>query len=73
MNKIRGNKVKAEENILKQMSDKRKSIENRRLYTAQNKMEFTGKRKTILNFKVKDGQCNRCNIWKQGVISCVGP
>lgn len=33
--KMKGNKVKAEENILKWMIDKRKSIENRRPFTTQ--------------------------------------
>lgn len=33
--KMKGNKVKAEENILKWMIDKRKSIENRRPCTTQ--------------------------------------
>lgn len=34
---MKGNKVKAKKNILKWMIDKRKSIGNRRLYTAQSK------------------------------------
>lgn len=35
--KMKGNKVKAEESILKWMIDKRKSIENRRPCTIQTK------------------------------------
>lgn len=35
--KMKANKVKAEEEILKWMIDKRKSIENRGLYTVQSK------------------------------------
>lgn len=53
--KMKGNKVLAEENILKSMIDKRKPIENRRPYTTQSKNGIHLKRKKTLNVKIKDG------------------
>lgn len=54
------------------MINKRKSIGNIRLSTTQSKNGIHLKRKETLNVKIKDGQCNRCSLWKRGDLRLDG-
>lgn len=63
--KMKGNKVNAEEGILKEMINKRKSIENRRLYTTQSKNGIHLKRKK------KNPKCQN-KIWPNATGAAFG-
>ena len=71
--KMKGNKVNAEEGILKEMINKRKSIENRRLYTTQGKNGIHLKRKKkTLNVKIKYGPMQQVRHLEVGDTSLDG-